>query len=103
VAVGPIYPQVRSTVEGNKVSSHFPPLSLKPAVRGIILPEKTAEGYELRSRGPASQGFDALDMYSAQSRSNTSYMISLANTPDLVIPNNADLQKPMRHTKSKIF
>jgi hypothetical protein len=33
VAAGPIYPQVRSTVEGNKVSSHFPPLSLKPAVR----------------------------------------------------------------------
>jgi hypothetical protein len=30
---------------------------------GIILPEKTAEGYELRSRGPASQGFDALDMH----------------------------------------
>jgi hypothetical protein len=28
---------------------------------GIILSEKTAEGYELRSRGPTSQGFDVLD------------------------------------------
>jgi hypothetical protein len=53
---------VRSTVEGNKESSHFLPLSLSSLrLGGIILPEKTAEGYKLRSRGLASQGFDVLD------------------------------------------
>lgn len=31
-------------------------------MRGITSPEKTAAGYELRSRGPASRGLDALDM-----------------------------------------
>jgi hypothetical protein len=31
-------------------------------LRGITSPEKTADGYELRSRGPASQGFGALDI-----------------------------------------
>ena len=30
-------------------------------MRGITSPEKTADGYELRSRGPTIQGFDALD------------------------------------------
>jgi hypothetical protein len=35
--------------------------SLKPAVRGITPAGETADGYELRSRGPASQGFEALD------------------------------------------
>jgi hypothetical protein len=42
-----------------QVISHLSLSSLR--LGGIILPEKTAEGYELRSRGPASQGFDALD------------------------------------------
>jgi hypothetical protein len=32
-------------------------------LRGITSPEKTADGYELRSRGPATQGLDALDIY----------------------------------------
>jgi hypothetical protein len=37
--------------------------SLSLRLGGITPPEKTAEGYELRSRGPASQGFDALDSH----------------------------------------
>jgi hypothetical protein len=43
-----------------QVISHLSLSSLR--LGGILLPEKTAEGYELRSRGPTSQGFDALDM-----------------------------------------
>jgi hypothetical protein len=35
--------------------------SPKPAVEVLTSPEKTDGGYELRSRGPASQGFGALD------------------------------------------
>jgi len=35
--------------------------SLKPAAGGSPSPEKTADGYELRSRGPATLGHDALD------------------------------------------
>jgi hypothetical protein len=31
-------------------------------VEVLTSPEKTDGGYELRSRGPASQGFDALDI-----------------------------------------
>jgi hypothetical protein len=42
-----------------QVISHLSLSSLR--LGGILLPEKTAEGYELRSQGPASQGFDALD------------------------------------------
>jgi hypothetical protein len=43
----------------NQVISYLSLSSLR--LGGIILPEKTAEGYELRSRGPTSQGFDVLD------------------------------------------
>jgi hypothetical protein len=49
---------------GNKASKIIIiiPLSLLSLrLRGITSPEKTTEGYELRSRGSASQGFDALD------------------------------------------
>jgi hypothetical protein len=38
----------------------------KPAVEVLTSPEKTDGGYELRSRGPASQGFDALDIASTR-------------------------------------
>jgi hypothetical protein len=44
--------------------NHIPnlPLSLLSLrLGGITSPEKTADGYELRSRGPASRGFDVLD------------------------------------------
>jgi hypothetical protein len=44
----------------NQVISYLSLSSLR--LGGIILPEKTAEGYELRSRGPANQGFDVLDI-----------------------------------------
>jgi hypothetical protein len=47
-----------------QVVSHLSLSSLR--LGGILLLEKTAEGYELRSRGPASQGFDALDMFSVE-------------------------------------
>jgi hypothetical protein len=36
--------------------------SLKPAVGDSPSPEKTADGYELCSRGPATLGPDALDI-----------------------------------------
>jgi hypothetical protein len=36
-------------------------LSVKPAVEEKPSPEKTADGYELRSRGPARRGLGALD------------------------------------------
>jgi hypothetical protein len=38
----------------------LPLLSLR--LWGITSPEKTVDGYEQRSRGPASRGFDALDI-----------------------------------------
>jgi hypothetical protein len=50
----------------NQVISYLSLSSLR--LGGIILPEKTAEGYELRSRGPASQGFDVLDSLVSQGR-----------------------------------
>jgi hypothetical protein len=37
------------------------PLSVKPAVEGKPSPEKTADGYELRSRGLARRRLGALD------------------------------------------
>jgi hypothetical protein len=37
--------------------------SPKPAVEVLTSPEKTDGGYELRSRGPASQGFGTLDIF----------------------------------------
>jgi hypothetical protein len=46
--------------------NHIPnlPLSLLSLqLGGITSPEKTADGYELRSRGPASRGFDLLDSW----------------------------------------
>jgi hypothetical protein len=45
----------------NQVISSLPLSSLR--LGRILLPEKTTEGYELRSRGPTSQGFDALDSF----------------------------------------
>jgi hypothetical protein len=54
--------------KSSKIIIIIPPslslLSLR--FRGITSPEKTAEGYELRSRGPASQGFGALDKVDPQ-------------------------------------
>jgi hypothetical protein len=45
-----------------KGKNYIPNLSLLSLrLGGITSPEKTADGYELRSRGPASRGFDALD------------------------------------------
>jgi hypothetical protein len=55
---------IRVTAHGeNQARKLFPNLFffLKPAVEGLTSPEKTDGGYELRSRGPASQGLDALD------------------------------------------
>jgi hypothetical protein len=47
----------------NQARKLFPNLLFfpKPAVEVLTSLEKTDGGYELRSRGPASQGFDALD------------------------------------------
>jgi hypothetical protein len=61
ISVGPlaIYACNRLTIKKKK--NYIPNLSpsVKPAVEGNNLTEE--DGYELRSRGPASQGFDALD------------------------------------------
>jgi len=51
-----------------QVISHLSLSSLR--LGGILLPEKTAKGYELRSRGPASQGFDALDSWAIAGAKN---------------------------------
>jgi len=46
--------------------------SLKPAAGDSPSPEKTADGYELRSQGPATLGADALDNLVSRSRSSSS-------------------------------
>jgi len=56
---------VRELRKGGAISD-FPNISLsrkslKPAAGDSPSPEKTADGYELRSRGPATLGPDALD------------------------------------------
>jgi hypothetical protein len=51
------------TIEINKEVIPNPSLSLKPTAEGHNLAGVTDGGYELRSRGPASQGFEALDSF----------------------------------------
>jgi hypothetical protein len=66
----------------NQVISYLSLSSLR--LGGIILPEKTTEGYELRSRGQASQGFDVLD--SLVSRVRRSSPLSDLPTDPLTTP-----------------
>ena len=49
------------TIEINKEVIPNLSFSLKPTAEGHNLAGVTDGGYELRSRGPASQGFEALD------------------------------------------
>ena len=67
---------VRELRKGGAISD-FPNISLsrkslKPAAGDSPSPEKTADGYELRSQGPATLGADALDNLVSRSRSSSS-------------------------------
>jgi hypothetical protein len=50
------------TIKGRRIISLISLPLLSPRLWGITSPEKTVDGYEQRSRGPANRGFDALDI-----------------------------------------
>jgi hypothetical protein len=75
------------------------PLSISSLrLRGITSPEKTAEGYELRSRGPASQGFGALD--NLVSRSRRSSPTRSAHSSTAAAPHTSPPPSPQYSTDS---
>ena len=59
-----IYTCNRTLVGEERLLSHLISLSLNESLRqrGKTSPEKTDRGYDLRSRGPATLGLDALDI-----------------------------------------
>jgi hypothetical protein len=63
LADGPIFPCTQQYWNQSRIKLSPTSLSSLSLPLGGITPlEKAAEGYELRSRGPASQGFDVLDI-----------------------------------------
>jgi hypothetical protein len=55
-------------MKGRRIISLISLTLLSLRLREITSPEKTTDGYELHSRGPANRGFDALDNLVSRSR-----------------------------------
>ena len=55
--------------------------SLKPTAEGHNLAGVTDGGYELRSRGPASQGFEALDRFEVRVVELETFVLSSPHLP----------------------